>query len=248
MTESIAVQKVIADLEIQAREAVDEEVVVSYSLAYQRGESMPPIIVFVDPQNRVWLADGFHRLEAAKIAGLQSIEADIREGDRQAAAWAALGANLTHGKRLSPGDRRKQVLLALRHPMSGEYSSQKLADYLGVSKSTVQHRRQEFEAAGLIEPRTQLVGKNGKTYDRSRYPGRPPERKEPLQKAEDPATCKREHSTSLGRYHRKAGRITIHLDPENHAEGVCDIRHLMGREYVLRFARTAIEMHRSGDL
>ena len=54
---------------------------------------MPPIVVFQYAE-RFILADGFHRVAAARMNGCQKILAEIRQGTQADALRYALSANL----------------------------------------------------------------------------------------------------------------------------------------------------------
>ena len=66
------------------------------------GAVFPPVIVFHDGAD-YWLADGFHRVEAARKIDRKEIEAEIRDGTARDAILHGIGANATHG---SGGPRR----------------------------------------------------------------------------------------------------------------------------------------------
>lgn len=53
----------------------------------------------------LYVVDGFHRLEAHRLAGLETICADVARMSVKDAEGFALLANTKHGKRLSPADR-----------------------------------------------------------------------------------------------------------------------------------------------
>jgi hypothetical protein len=63
------------------------------------GAMFPPVVVFFDGAE-YWLADGFHRILAAKQLGLAEIAADVREGGR---------ANVSHGLKRFNRDKRNAV-------------------------------------------------------------------------------------------------------------------------------------------
>jgi ParB-like nuclease family protein len=47
-------------------------------------DTLPPVVVFDTPQGPL-LADGYHRLAAARRSGLETVEAEVRVGSRQEA-------------------------------------------------------------------------------------------------------------------------------------------------------------------
>jgi uncharacterized ParB-like nuclease family protein len=96
---------------MQVRARLCEETVKEYAEAMAAGAKFPPVIVFHDGTN-YWLADGFHRLEAWKRNGVNSIKAEVKEGNRIDALKFAFGANNSHGLRMSNEDKRNAVKMA----------------------------------------------------------------------------------------------------------------------------------------
>lgn len=81
------------------------------------GTTFPPVVIFQD-DDAYYLADGFHRYEAARLCGLDSIDVEVRtslcvdgveETGRRAALLYSSGANDRHGLRRSNVDKRKAV-------------------------------------------------------------------------------------------------------------------------------------------
>jgi hypothetical protein len=141
----------------QSRAAISKEVVNDYA-AHMAGDGppLPPIVVF-ECQYGYYLADGFHRVEAAKQAGLDTISVDIRMGDHDAAKWYSIGANQSHGLRRSAADKRNATKMALE--MQPDMSDRAIATYVGVSHTTVASVRSGGHMATSNETRTGLDGK-----------------------------------------------------------------------------------------
>ena len=70
----LAIKEIKQDLEIQQRVEMKEYIIRDYADAIGRGEKLPPVKGFFDGEN-YWLADGLHRIAAAKKAG--------KSGDRR---------------------------------------------------------------------------------------------------------------------------------------------------------------------
>ena len=157
-TKSLDIDGIRIDSGTQARAALDEATVAEYAEALGRGIDFPPVVVFRDGTEH-YLADGFHRLAAFRKAGRDSIQAEVREGTRDAARWYALGANKTHGLRRSNADKRKAIRMALQE--RPDLSDRAIADHVGVSHPTVAKYRSEAENAGEVENFTIRTGKNG---------------------------------------------------------------------------------------
>lgn len=154
---NIPVAKIRADSAIQARCRLNDQAVADYADAIARGERMPAVVVFNDGST-YWLADGFHRLEAVLRSGKDEITAKVIDGSREDAAWYALGANRTHGVRMTREDKERAIGLALTlHP--GD-SNRVIADHIGVSDETVRKLR----VALAVDDGGQRIGRDGKSY------------------------------------------------------------------------------------
>ena len=145
----------------QVRGNIEREIVEDYAERLQAGDRFPPIVVFEDDDEALHLADGFHRLEAYKRLSRSRIDACVKAGTRDEALWYALGANRTHGQRLSPGDKKRAVQLALT--TWPEKSQRQIAQQIGCSQQYVGIVRQEMKD---LPDRT--VGRDGKSYPAQR--------------------------------------------------------------------------------
>jgi hypothetical protein len=105
----------------QARATLHPETIADYAQGMQEGYQFPPVVVFLDGTD-YWLADGFHRVEAAKVAGFREIEVDLKLGSRREAILYAVGANATHGLRRSRADKQQAVSLLLQDEEWGRWS------------------------------------------------------------------------------------------------------------------------------
>jgi ParB-like chromosome segregation protein Spo0J len=66
-------------LDFQSPELLDQETVQRYRDTLRSGGALDPLEVYFDG-NTYWLADGFHRIEAARGEGLTEIDAKIVPG------------------------------------------------------------------------------------------------------------------------------------------------------------------------
>lgn len=162
----LPISTIRTDGETQPRERLCEETVADYAEAMRAGSDFPPIVVFHDGSAH-WLADGFHRLFAAKGAALSVIEADVRQGTRTDAIWYAIGANKANGQRPSRGDVKHAVLLALK--TWPEKTQQSIADQIGCAQSMVAYAKRQFINVDKqpSAPAT-VTGRDGKTYPTSK--------------------------------------------------------------------------------
>lgn len=134
----LLISKISLDGSTQARAGLDEATIESYAESMTAGDTFPPVVVFHDGSNH-WLADGFHRIAAAKSLGHDKVEAEVKAGSREDAVWYAVGTNLTNGLRRTNEDKRRAVELVL--VTWPEKSDRAIADHLGVSPTTVSATR-----------------------------------------------------------------------------------------------------------
>ncbi len=153
----------------QTRAGIDPVIAARYSTIWsEHGPSfawVDPIVVFYDGAT-YWLADGFHRVDGAGVAGLTSIDADVRQGTQDDAIWFALGANKQHdsaGKPRSRADVQRAIERALRHPKGATESDRKIAAHVGTTDKTVASARARMEATAEIPQLDTRTGADGKT-------------------------------------------------------------------------------------
>ena len=169
----IAVDQVRTDGDTQPRVSMDPETVEEYVARMRQdeatgrvldleGQPFPPLVVYRDADERLWLADGFHRLEAARRLGISRIQAELRAGSLQEALVHSLGANARHGKRRTNADKRRAVARALAHDEIGARSDARVAAVCKVSDRFVSGLRQELICEGAIPYRPELCGADGK--------------------------------------------------------------------------------------
>ena len=140
---------IIIDKGTQSRAAISEDTVSDYAEAMQAGDQFPAITVFFDGVD-YYLADGFHRLHAAKRLHKASIQADVRTGTLRDAILYSLGANRDHGLRRSNADKRKCVQTLLEDFEWGELSVNEMARICGVSPQLVTAVKLEMEGGAKV--------------------------------------------------------------------------------------------------
>jgi hypothetical protein len=132
---------------LQLREATDPEAVARYADAYKAGEDLPPIVCFRDPTDDILhLADGHHRVAAAKRAQLCELHAIVRPGDRRAAVLYAAGSNEQHGLPRTNADKRKVVSTLLADGEWKTWSNRELARVSRTSEGFVRLVRKDVGA------------------------------------------------------------------------------------------------------
>lgn len=156
----IALSSIVRDAGTQVRAALLPAVVADYAQQMQDGAIFPPVVVFFDG-TRYLLADGCHRVQAVLTNQGADIDCDVRSGGVLEALWFALGANRTHGVRLSHADKRAAAQLALK--TWPERSASAIAAQLGVHQTFVSElkRLRDDDKAALP---AKVVGRDGKCY------------------------------------------------------------------------------------
>lgn len=128
------------DSSIQSRVKMDESVISDYAEKMESGEKFPPVVVFLDGTDH-WLADGFHRVHAARAAGFKEIEAEVRMGTKRDAILWSLGANGKHGLQRTNEDKRYAVEQMLADEEWSVWSNAEIARRCGVSGRFVGNMR-----------------------------------------------------------------------------------------------------------
>ncbi len=79
MNTTINVDDITIDMECQFRvDEINHDVVDDYAESMGAGATFPAITLFRD-ETAYWLSDGFHRVAAAKKAGVETITAEVRQ-------------------------------------------------------------------------------------------------------------------------------------------------------------------------
>ncbi len=133
----------IQDGGAQMRVEMKPDVVREYADDMAAGEPLPPVIVYHDGTD-YWLGDGFHRVEAARKLGRETIEAEVREGDERQAILHGVGSNASHGLRRTQADKRRAIERLLRDEEWSKWSNRKIAKAAKVDHKTVATVRREL--------------------------------------------------------------------------------------------------------
>ena len=159
---------------MQVRAQMCEETVKEYAEAMAAGAKFPPVIVFHDGTN-YWLADGFHRLEAWKRNGVETVKSEVKEGSRIDALKYAFSANNGHGLRMSHEDKRNAVKIAYENRkelgLPDVPSANLIAEIVGVGHVFVANQLVLNTSWANATART---GADGKTRSLPIPPPRPP--------------------------------------------------------------------------
>jgi len=129
--------ELVLDDAFQPRVTIDLDLVEDYAETMLSGwGSFPPVEAF-KLDGRLHVVDGFHRVKAAIRAKVAKIPVNIRQGTADDALLFCVRANSTHGLRRTNEDKRRAVMMLLKHPIYGQHGKGKIAELAGVSKPMV---------------------------------------------------------------------------------------------------------------
>lgn len=151
MATKISLDQIESNDSLQARYyKLNGSVVYDYEEQMRAGDTFPPVVLFHDGE-RYWLADGFHRVAAARQLGATEIDADVQEGTRRDAILYANGpANRSHGLPLTAEDKRNRVDRMLQDDEWSQWSDRKIAKHCGVSHTFVGMFRTRLAPSGNV--------------------------------------------------------------------------------------------------
>ena len=132
----------IRDGGAQMRIEMSEETVADYAEEMVSGTVFPAVVVYFDGAEH-WLADGYHRVEATRKIGRDTIQAEIRYGTGRDALLHGIGANASHGLRRTQADKRRAVVAILADKEWARWSDRKIAKVAKVDHKTVGRIRRE---------------------------------------------------------------------------------------------------------
>lgn len=104
-TVTVRLDDLVMDPTLQVRRATDRGTVKQYADAMRAGRVFPPIKV-ANVGGACHLVGGWHRVEAARTAGLKELEAVVIDAPKEALRWLAAEDNMTHGLPLKRSEAR----------------------------------------------------------------------------------------------------------------------------------------------
>lgn len=149
-TENVAPDRIKIDPSLQARTQLDADTVTRYEATLRQSIEdgvawpFPPLVSVFD-----LLVDGFHRFEAAKRVGIDTIPVVIHSGEREDAIRLAVGANANHGLARSREDVQRAILLA--DETWPDESTRSIARMVGCSPQTVLNVRRRIAEVSKLD-------------------------------------------------------------------------------------------------
>lgn len=221
----------------QPRAELREEVIADYAELMESGVTFPPVIVFFDGTH-YWLADGFHRLMAARRAAPEKpLQSTVHTGTLQDAQWFSYSVNKSHGLRRTNEDKERAVRAALAHDKAASLSNVRIAEHCGVAESSVRNYREQMCLTSQIaksndengpenedSPTPRLrTGRDGRTINTSRIGA--------TQRAATPTISPRANLPIRG-HSAPCPMIPLQFSPNNPATAAAVLVRLFPRAFV----------------
>ncbi len=163
----IGIRNLEIDHHVQSRVEMNMDYMREFTEAMQRGDVFPPVDVFHDGKT-FWLADGFHRVEAANRAGEKDIRCQIHDGTWRDARIFSAGANKALSIPRTIADKNKAVRMLLGDDEWFNKSANSIAKHVGVSGPHVRKVRLEYcQELNLEEPK-ETTGDDGRSFPTTR--------------------------------------------------------------------------------
>jgi ParB-like chromosome segregation protein Spo0J len=142
------------DGDTQVRKKIDQEQVEDFAQMMLTGVPFEDIVVFNDGKD-CWLADGFHRVLAARMAGATEIGATVRTGTLEEARLFAFSANTRRGLSLSLDDKLNILRKMEQHPITKVWSNRQIAKHLNCSDVAIGRLKKRMVAVTASIPKKQ---------------------------------------------------------------------------------------------
>ena len=126
----------------QSRSEINHHIVEEYADLIAEGVEFPAVRVYFDGVH-YFLADGFHRYHAHRMAEKGAILVDVENGTVRDAILYSLGANHEHGLRRTNADKRKAVQSMLDDFEWSDWTTAEIARRCRVSERMVERMREE---------------------------------------------------------------------------------------------------------
>ena len=144
----------IQDGGAQMRVEMKPDVVREYADDMAAGAVFPLVEVYYDG-SIYWLAEGYHRVAAARKIERETIDAEVLDGGERDAILRGVGSNASHGLRRTQADKRRAVERLLRDEEWGKWSDRKIAKVAKVDHKTVANVRRDLLGGEFPTPARQ---------------------------------------------------------------------------------------------
>ncbi|MCI0350742.1 MAG: hypothetical protein L0Z53_15060 [Acidobacteriales bacterium] len=163
--QKVDIYKIRLDGGTQSRAGgVDREVVEEYAEAMRNGAVFPAVEAIFDGTD-YWLTNGFHRIEAAMLAGLLAFDVEATAGTQRDAWLVSRGANKHNGLHRSNADKRYSVESVLLDEVCVRWTDGRIADLCGVQSPLVAAVRAELVASlRILEIDERTAIRDGQEY------------------------------------------------------------------------------------
>ena len=144
----------IKDGGAQMRVEMKPDIVREYADDMAAGAVFPSVEVYYDG-SIYWLAEGYHRVEAAHKLERETIDAEVLDGGERDAILHGIGSNASHGLRRTQADKRRAVERLLRDEEWSKWSNRKIAEAAKVDHKTVANVRRDLLGGEFPTPTRQ---------------------------------------------------------------------------------------------
>ena len=119
-TVTLSISDIIRDERFQGRVKLDKSTLRNYTQKILRGLKFDPVEI-TQVGKALILTDGWHRVRACELAGRETIDAVIKQGDKKQAIFNAIIANLKHGLKVKDADKKHLFRMYMD---SGQYRNE----------------------------------------------------------------------------------------------------------------------------
>lgn len=144
--QELKIRDIIQDIRLQPRQSLNIETINDYAEKMHAGISFPPIVVFY-VETKYYVADGFHRINAALKINLTYLSAEVKTGTFRDAVLFSVSANSSHGLNRTNEDKRKAVVTLLNDAEWSAWSNNAIAKKCQVSLDLVNRMRNEINSS-----------------------------------------------------------------------------------------------------
>lgn len=178
-----------------------------YAEAMKAGDIFPPVNIVTNGK-KYWPVDGYHRIVAAKLAGMK-VYCELIEGSLRDAILLSVGSNAENGQRRSNDDKRRSVLRLLNDLEWGQWSNAEIARRCKVSETLVSNLRYESTNPAALSS-FRKVKRNG-VESVVRTTAKIPE---PIEAREIPEPTPAQQKTTSSAYHSVLRSLRARSDSE----------------------------------